>query len=558
MKAIITLVCTLIIIQTSYAQGNNLALRISAAGLESVKSVQTKDGALFVAGMFRDSLFLIPDEMITTSAPYNFFIAKYDEQGALIQQRLFQTDYEFKRNLTAHLEIDPEDNLLISGNFYQGILDEAGDTLLYTLASLDYFLMKLAPDLTLDWISVIGGSNNTDFITAIPVRDDGSFSLVGSLNRQFDYDLSDSIQIMEASGSGDPILAHYHPDRSLIWARIIPSTKNDQMLGTVVNSQSETFSIQRLSDTCWLEFANDTLMQVTIGQGDLILQKWDVAGVLLSTQSITGTGEERYVDMAMDKNDQLYLLTQSNSESVSILGTDLTRQAFNDYQLTKIEPDGKISWLNQIPTSQHSDAATGLQLINDTLVFYGNYESNMVLNTRGEPIDHALVPGSDFIASYSLEGDFLGAEILAGSQVRAKGDQRYFAEGSWIVTAPLTQTTTFNDGPNGTLEATGISDWVVLRYSAGQASTTATADFEAAQLSVYPNPVLDLLSITWEAAFKAEEMQIYDVMGRKLVHRSLEAGQQILSVPVSDFVPGQYLVRINSGQSFAVVKFLKK
>ena len=118
---------------TALSSQSNLWIKpISALGLKSVKLVEDDQSNLFVAGYFEDSLQLDSQTLVAAMGPFTAFIAKYNETQELIDYRLIYTDYEFERPLVRHLEIDQLGQVYMTGNFYQGLYNSMGDTLLFS------------------------------------------------------------------------------------------------------------------------------------------------------------------------------------------------------------------------------------------------------------------------------------------------------------------------------------------------------------------------------------------------------------------------------------------
>lgn len=83
---------------------------------------------------------------------------------------------------------------------------------------------------------------------------------------------------------------------------------------------------------------------------------------------------------------------------------------------------------------------------------------------------------------------------------------------------------------------------------------TGVEEMGAASISVYPNPVHDLLYIQFGSQAHYQ-LEIYDATGR-LVY-SAEASQDTMTVGVSSFAKGLYTLRIKAGNKQTVSRFIK-
>lgn len=79
-------------------------------------------------------------------------------------------------------------------------------------------------------------------------------------------------------------------------------------------------------------------------------------------------------------------------------------------------------------------------------------------------------------------------------------------------------------------------------------------------LTIYPNPVTDLLTIKFVQADDLPVLvQVYDLNGKLVLHRSATADEAAsgFTLPASQMNPGLYLVRLQAGTRFFSSKFIK-
>ncbi|MEM6261625.1 MAG: SdrD B-like domain-containing protein [Bacteroidota bacterium] len=75
------------------------------------------------------------------------------------------------------------------------------------------------------------------------------------------------------------------------------------------------------------------------------------------------------------------------------------------------------------------------------------------------------------------------------------------------------------------------------------------------QLEVYPNPTTDYLNLRFDAAY--EHLRLYDVQGREVMHRSIEAGTHELSLDLQPLSKGVYTLLLSSQSERTTVKVRK-
>ena len=85
------------------------------------------------------------------------------------------------------------------------------------------------------------------------------------------------------------------------------------------------------------------------------------------------------------------------------------------------------------------------------------------------------------------------------------------------------------------------------------------ASFAQEQLSVYPNPVADVLSVVADVTANTDaQLRVIDMTGRSVITRkvNLEAGRQTLPVGVNELPAGAYFLRLEADSGFsATAKF---
>jgi hypothetical protein len=87
--------------------------------------------------------------------------------------------------------------------------------------------------------------------------------------------------------------------------------------------------------------------------------------------------------------------------------------------------------------------------------------------------------------------------------------------------------------------------------------------FMVRKFELYPNPAVHQISIRFAIEDSQDlTLKIYDIAGNQKyvrIEREIQAGNQVVTIPVSEFLPGMYFVNIsnNKGES-ATLKFIKK
>ena len=78
------------------------------------------------------------------------------------------------------------------------------------------------------------------------------------------------------------------------------------------------------------------------------------------------------------------------------------------------------------------------------------------------------------------------------------------------------------------------------------------------RFEVYPNPAIDNLNIKLSATSKATSVEVYSLLGAKLITETISVGSEYISVPVKNLTSGIYYVSVKNGNNNSVQKFIKK
>ena len=77
---------------------------------------------------------------------------------------------------------------------------------------------------------------------------------------------------------------------------------------------------------------------------------------------------------------------------------------------------------------------------------------------------------------------------------------------------------------------------------------------ESVSVTVYPNPATTEFTVSFEALAGATEAALYDMAGRRLMVRSLEAGATSLKVTTAGLESGVYMLRIAGATAKVIVR----
>ncbi len=97
--------------------------------------------------------------------------------------------------------------------------------------------------------------------------------------------------------------------------------------------------------------------------------------------------------------------------------------------------------------------------------------------------------------------------------------------------------------------------------SAPDTGTVAILTTDAVILGVYPNPVMDMLTVQYSLQHdRAIQLRILDIQGKQvmMIPADGNAGLHMLKIPVQDLAAGQYILQLNSRGNSVQRKFVKR
>ena len=75
--------------------------------------------------------------------------------------------------------------------------------------------------------------------------------------------------------------------------------------------------------------------------------------------------------------------------------------------------------------------------------------------------------------------------------------------------------------------------------------------------SIYPNPAQNKLNLLLKEPGGAKTIQIYNSISQVMFETTLKEGHIHKEISVSEYPPGQYIIKITQGDSFVTGQFIK-
>jgi len=183
-----------------------------------------------------------------------------------------------------------------------------------------------------------------------------------------------------------------------------------------------------------------------------------------------------------------------------------------------------------------------LTLLNSKQVAVSPADALKIVET-GTTLTQVVPAGSKIVLEVAYNGNSTSGFYL-GTNTSAETKPSYIKSTTCGITSPVT--TTSVGFPN--------SKWVMTIV--GENNLGVTEIINSNNLQVYPNPVKDVLNFKMANSLKAESIELYDMMGRKV--NSTAASKVSTGVNMSNFAKGTYVLKVkaNDGKVY-IQKILK-
>ena len=83
-------------------------------------------------------------------------------------------------------------------------------------------------------------------------------------------------------------------------------------------------------------------------------------------------------------------------------------------------------------------------------------------------------------------------------------------------------------------------------------------EYNIIQLDVYPNPAIDIVNIKLNTLNEDADLEIYNMLGKVVMKKSYDFNAESLSIDVSQFTTGVYILKVSNSESTSYKRFIKK
>jgi LPXTG-motif cell wall-anchored protein len=272
------------------------------------------------------------------------------------------------------LAIDGNNKVYIAGTFGSTVDFDpgAGTDNRTSEGSFDAYVSRYNADGSYGWTKAWGGVDN-DTAKALKVDSNNNVYIAGMFETTADFDPGAGTDNRISEGGTDAFLTKYNADGSYGWTKAWGGAGSEYMDDLAIDSQNRIHvAFYNPSLTSDFDPGAGTDIKTTDGSGDFALATFTSNGTYAGALTWGGTSYEELYSVAIDANDNMYLVGEVDSTSIDFnpyAGTDtqtpsgsgdmfLTKLAATHYQNVTGLPAG-LKLIDPATNKDMADAANG-------------------------------------------------------------------------------------------------------------------------------------------------------------------------------------------------------
>ncbi|MHC1705890.1 MAG: SBBP repeat-containing protein [Bacteroidales bacterium] len=508
-----------------------------SSGYELASSVVTDSwGNIYYAGRFDGLSVQFGNLTINNTGNYDMFLVKCNTDGSVLWA---QNPVGEGNDEARSIAIDPQGYVYGTGIF-EGPEITFGSVTLESSGAQDIFLVKYDAEGNVCWAKRVGNAGS-DLVTSVTTDAEGNVILTGEFTSGT---LTFGSYTITVPGF---FLVKYNSNGDVIWARGADegTTAYPQSVAT---DPSGNILVTGYFYAPGVIFGSSSLN--CNGISDLFTVKFNAQGVPLWAWASGGNRAEYGEDVAVDENGNVFVAGTYNSPVFMIdtlLIGDPNAIPTPYFFLAKYNQDGVFQWFR----SDYNGAPTEGKAIDvDTegnVYLGGNYWPDTL--TLGDYSVPNAGASDVFVAKYNSQGDVITLLNGSGASYDKIIEMNVDAFGNVIVVghcnSPLV---TF-----GTHLLTNTGGWDAFIAEAGSILVGMPDNENYSNLTIFPNPVTDVLCIN---ADKGSRIRIFDITGKMITDVTNPTKHFLLGT--GNLSPAVYLVHVLQDHKSFTKYFIKQ
>lgn len=466
---------------------------------------------LIQTGSFMGATFQIGSYTLQNHSPYTgeaseVYIAKYNNDGSVAWAHGLSTGESY---FSGNVKIAANNNYLFYSNFTSDTLFFDNDTL---YESMEYgpksILLNLNEDGTRNWFKIYepyntlavnksgkqGGQISLNQVTPTP---DGGVVATGFFMGQ-ELDIGDDLLIGNDFDLNQSFFARYNSAGDLLWSftdsvyltqsmyigsqgmHVVSDNAGNTYVGANLQGDAQDSTVISL-------FGQDTLY--SNGYEDIIFSKFDDQGNPVWTKLYGNNDSETVKDIAVDANNDIYMLAYYASSTIEIEGQTFTKPYIDSTSadaglLLKYNQDGNLLWSRELGLASPSNMPSLDLDDKNNVIVKTQFLSNSINigDTTLMAHNNSVWDADLVVAKFSPDGTFNWAYNIGGYQSVGVAEHD-FVNNQMTLAAPIDDYMVF--GQQDTInQGGGVGFYYAVINSDG---SLKAADFDTSGTAQYQN-----------------------------------------------------------------------
>ncbi|MBD2075896.1 DUF4347 domain-containing protein [Phormidium sp. FACHB-592] len=375
------------------------------------------------------------------------FVSKLDASGSFVWAKGIG-------GTSNGISIDSSGNVYITGSFLSTTDFDpgTGTTSLTSTGGRDIFISKLDTGGNLAWAKRIGGTGD-DQTTGISVDSSGNVYTTGVFRGTVDFDPGTGTTNLIGAGGDDIFISKLNADGSLVWAKRIGGTGDDQATGISVDGSGNVHTTGFFSGTVDFNPGTGTTNLAVVGPGsDIFISKLDTNGNFAWAKRTGNGGIDRATGISVDSSGNVYTAGFFSGTVDFDPGTGTTyleSDDFDDIFVSKLDINGNYVWAKSMG-GKDPERATGISVDGSGNVHTTGFFFDAADFDPGTGIFKLVTGGTDapniFLSKLDAAGNFVRAQQFTDGTLSSSSKTATDGAGNVYTVGAFNGTVDFDPG----------------------------------------------------------------------------------------------------------------
>ena len=222
--------------------------------------------------------------------------------------------------------------------------------------------------------------------------------------------------LASASGSNDIYIAKYDNSGNYLWAKAIGSLADDRGNEIIINNAGNILLAGNFNNMVDFDPGPGTAFLTSVWSQDIFFASYDASGNYLWAKGIGGLGIEDVRDIAVDKNDNIFLTGNFAGTADFDPGagyTGLISAGIGDIFIAKYDPSGNYLWAKQMG-STGIDCGTAISVdTSGSIIVTGTFNNTVDFDPGAGTVNLIGALGaSSYLEKFDGNGNYIWVKAL--------------------------------------------------------------------------------------------------------------------------------------------------